>query len=148
MIVETYSDKYRGEVAQIVENFHAESLGEYDSEFKKEVILKTIVDMEPTQSGHAFLLIIDGRCEGIIAGLGVVSMFNQKKIFQELIWYVNKEYRSKGVFLLKKAEECLKSLGFENMIMAVMENSKTEKIKSLYERMGYRTMETHFIKAL
>lgn len=146
--VETYDDKYQDDVITLVRAFHAEALSEYEQSFNPESVLETIVRLKPDNAGYAYLLVIDGRCRGIIAGIGVKSMTAQTMMYQELIWYVEREYRRFGVDLLKKAEIRLKDLGFGSMIMAVLENSKTEKIKRLYDRLGYKVFETHFIKAL
>ena len=148
MKVEAYSDKYFLDVVRIINNFHKESIGEYDCLFDPNAVIETIKTHERTNSGNAFLLIIDNVCEGILYGTQFKSMINDKITFQEIIWYVNKPFRSHGVTLLREVEKMLKSSGVSSMIMAVMENSKTEKIKRFYERLGYKPMEVHYVRNL
>ena len=144
--VETYTDRYFLDIVKLVENFHKESLGEYDEIFDPHALIQTIQAMKDTQAQNAFLLVVNGSCQGILAGAEYKSMMNGKRIFQEIIWYVNVPFRRYGVALLKHAQNILKSNGISIMIMAVMENSKTEKIKSFYERLGFKPMEVHFMK--
>lgn len=148
MIIETYSDKYYEDVVKIVDNFYKEAIQCYDAGLDKDSLANTIVNLKANNAGNAFLLIVEDKCEGILAGIEAPSMLNKKRIFQEVIWYVNEPFRRYGIVLLDKVENILKTTGFDTMIMAVLENSKTDKIKMLYERMGFKPFETHYIKGL
>ena len=147
MRVETYSDRYLSDVVRLVENFHKESLCEYDDIFNSDSLLETIT-AQRENSDNAFLLIVDDVCQGILFGSRFKSMINGGWAFQEVIWYVNEKFRSHGVRLLREAEKLLKSSGVSIMIMAVLENSKTEKIKAFYQRLGFKPMESHFVRNL
>ena len=148
MHIETYTDQYYLDVVKIAQNFHTESIKEYDDAFDPDAVIDMILKLKDNQAENAFLLIIDGRCQGMLAGIEAPSLINKKRIFQELIWYVNEPFRRYGVVMLNKVREILKERGFETMVMAVLENSKTEKIKRLYESMGFRPFEVHYIGAL
>ena len=145
MRVEQYSDTHFLDVVKLVENFHKEAVGEYDAELNVDTLIDTIKSGDPS---NAFLLIVDEHCEGILYGVRFKSMTSGKDIFQEIIWYVNKPFRRYGVKLLRETEKLLKSNGVSIMIMAVLENSKTVKIKSFYERLGFKPMETHYVRSL
>ena len=147
MRIEPYSERYIDDVVSLIKNFHAESVGEYDDLFDPDVVIQTIKQNEATSS-NAFLLVINDKCEGILFGVRFQSLLNKRQIFQEVIWYVNKSFRNFGVALLKEAENLLKSEGVNIMIMAVLENSKTAKLKKFYEHMGYKLMESHFVISL
>ena len=145
--IETYQEKYKDDVIQIVRNFHGEAVGEYDNIFDVEALAQTIEDN--AQNHHnCFLLILDGRAEGMLFGATFKSLINGKDIFQEIVWYVNEPYRRYGVKLLKDVQNILQSRGVNIMIMAVLENSKTSKLKSFYEKMGFKLMESHFVRSL
>ena len=145
MRVEQYSDTHFLDVVKLVENFHKEAVGEYDAELNVDTLIDTIKSGDPN---NAFLLIVDERCEGILYGVRFKSMTSGKDIFQEMIWYVNKPFRRYGIRLLKETQNLLKLSGISIMIMAVLENSKTVKIKSFYERLGFKPMETHYVRNL
>ena len=145
MRIETYSKAYFGDVARLIKEFHEEAVAEYDGEFNAEAVTETISTGEPA---NCFLLILDGVCQGLLYGTRFRSTVNGKPIFQEIMWYVSKDYRIYGVKLLKEVEKHLQSEGVSIMIMAVLQNSKTEKLERFYERIGYKPMETHFVKEL
>lgn len=145
MTIEPYSEKYFLQVVSLIENFHAEAVGEYDDMFDKNSVIETIKNSDPS---NAFLLVVDGVCQGLLFGVVFNSMLNGRKIFQEIIWYVNAPFRRYGVKLLKEAEKILKSSGIGIIIMAVLENSKTVKLKRFYERLGYKPMEVHYVRSL
>ena len=148
MRIETYSDRYYLDVMRLVENFHNEAASEYLGVFDAESLINTIKGLKDSNAKNAFLLIVDDVCQGIMAGIEFNSMASNRRIWQEVIWYVSPKFRRYGVRLLKKSEEILKSNGFNIMIMAVLENSKTEKIKSFYERLGFKPMEVHYVRNL
>ena len=143
MRIESYSEKWLPDVTCLVERFHAEAVGEYEGMLDKAQILKTI---QSADHDNAFLLIINEKAEGILYGTTFMSMTSNKNIFQEIMWYVNQPFRQYGIRLLRDVEKLLKSKGVNTMIMAVLENSKTEKLKRFYGRMGFKKMEEHWIK--
>ena len=145
MRVETYTDRYFLDVVKLVENFHKEAVSEYDGVFDPNAVIETIKEADKST---LFLMIVDEVAQGIIYGKCFKSFLNDGQVFQEIIWYVNKPYRSRGVKLLREAEKMLKDIGVSTMIMAVLENSKTEKLKRFYERIGYKPMETHYVRNL
>lgn len=145
MRVETYSDRYLLDVIKLVENFQKEAVNEYDDVFDANALIETIKHQNPE---NAFLLIVENVCQGILFGVVMKSMTSSRLMFQEIIWYVNAPFRKYGLKLLREAEKLLKSIGVSLIIMAVLENSKTEKIKRFYERVGYKPMETHFVRTL
>ncbi len=149
MIIENYSDKWKPDVMRLVENFHREAVAEYVGEtFSVETMLNVIKGNEATNSNNAFLMIVDGVCEGMIYGIRIKSPTSGKVMYQEIIWYVNKPHRRHGVRLLREVEKRLKSQGINDMIMGVLENSKAEKLKQFYERIGYKLLETQYIRNL
>lgn len=146
MTFERYSDRYFLDVVQLVQNFHSEAVGEYDNLFDPEALIETIKANK--DSSTAFLLIEDEKCQGILFGVSFKAPINDNLVFQEVIWYVNEPFRKHGVKLLKESQKMLKSQGISIMIMAVLENSKTEKLKRFYEALGYKKMETHYVRAI
>ena len=147
LTIEPYSDRHLFGVIGLVDNFHKEAVGEYDG-FDPEALIDTIKNQKDSSPGNCFLLVDGDRCQGILFGVRFKSLISQRLMFQELIWYVNKPYRHSGISLLREAEKCLKAEGVHSIIMAVLENSKTDKLKDFYGRLGYKPMEVHFIKNL
>lgn len=148
MRVETYSDLYFLDVVNLVRQFHTEAVGEYDPGFNADALIETIKSEGAANPGNCFLMIVDGTCQGILYGARLKSVVSGKEMFQEVIWYVNETHRRHGVRLLREVENTLQSQGVSIMIMAVLENSKTEKLKDFYERIGYKKIETHYSRIL
>lgn len=148
MKIENYSDIYLQDVIRIIENFYDEALSEYDPYIDKDVLIQNIISQKESNSKNCFLLIVDEVCQGILYGSRFKSLINGKDIFQEIIWYVNKPFRSYGVKLLREVEQILKNDGISIIIMAVLENSKTQKIKKFYEFLGFKPMETHYVRSI
>lgn len=145
MRIEHYSEAWLPDVKILVEAFHEEAVGEYNGLVDKERVLNTITTCEPE---NAFLMVIDGKCQGLLYGVSFLSMTGEARIFQEVMWYVNKPFRRYGIKLLKEVENILKSRGVNTIIMAVLENSKSEKLKRFYAGMGFRKMEEHWIREI
>lgn len=145
MIVEQYSDKYFLDVVRLIENFHEEAVGEYDNLIDSKAVIESIKAQAGTGT---FLMVVNETCQGILHGVFTKSPLNDRLVFQEVMWYVNGPFRGHGVKLLKEVENRLKLAGVGIMIMAVLENSKTEKLKDLYVKLGYKKMETHYIRSL
>lgn len=144
MNIEPYSDNYFLDVVRLIEGFHQEAVKEYDMGINIDSIIETVKD----QRENAFVLVVDGKCEGVIAGRVFKSMLNDGAIFQETIWYVSPSFRRYGVKLLREAEKILKSRGVSIMIMVALENSKADKLRKFYNKLGYKRMEEHFMRAL
>jgi|SRR3990167_8119103 len=148
MIIKNYSDQYREDVIRLIREFHTESLAEYDGKFSKDGLIKTIEGLQVNQADNCFLLIDNEKAVGILAGVEIKSMWSDERFYQELVWFVDHEYRRLGALFYKSVEYTLRMRGYAAIIMAVMENSKPEKVKRFYGRIGYKHFETHFIKKL
>lgn len=144
MIIERYTDKYADDVRRIVQAFQDESLVEYGLSFDAQALSKTIEELKD----QAFVLVINDRCEGLLAGKEVKTPLSDEPIWHEVIWYVMEKHRKYGISLLKQSRAILKSEGYKAMVMICMHNSKTEKLFKLYNKLGFVTMETHFIGRL
>lgn len=144
MVVDRYSDKYREDIEWLVRCFQDEALKEYGLSFDENALSNTIDELKD----QAFLLIVDGKCEGLLAGKEVKTPLSDDPIWHEVIWYISEKYRRYGVFLLRHARKVLKEEGYTSMVMIALHSSKTQKLFKLYNKMGFVEMETHFIGRL
>ena len=146
MHIEAYSEKYYMDVERLVTNFYEESIKKYDMGLDKDMLHRTIIDV--ANNKNAFLLIVHDKCEGILAGIEVKGLLNNKRVFQEVIWYVNKSFRKYGIILFNEVQTILKKSGFDNIVMAVFENAQADKIRKLYSRLGFKPFEQHWIRGI
>lgn len=144
MIIERGKEAHYQGALQLVKNFYNEALKEYDPNINEKYLLSTFDKLK----NNSFLLIIDGKVEGLIAGQSVNSPINQEKVYQEIIWYVNEPHRRYGVYLLKEAMKQLKEEGYSAMVMVCLHNSMKDKLFEFYQRIGFAPMEYHFLRRL
>lgn len=83
---------------------------------------------------------------GGIAAILCPNMFNGKTMAVECLWYVLPEYRGQGLKLFFAFEEWAKRHGATMLSMIHLHALQPEKLKKLYERMGYHAVETNYIK--
>jgi GNAT superfamily N-acetyltransferase len=145
MTVEPYSDRYFLDVARLVDGFHKEAVGEFIGGFSVDSLIETI---KTADHSNAFLMILDGSCQGMIYGTRFKHGASETMIYQEAMWYVEPAYRKHGVALLKEVKKILKSQGVSFMIMALLENSYADRLAKFYQRLGMKPMERHFMWAL
>lgn len=134
-----YSTKYRKEVSFLVEQFFDQTLNEFGLKMDQ-----TIEHIEKDLT--TFLLVSNNKIIGIIAGSISLQIMSNKKIFQEIIWYVDKDHRGQGIRLLQYLEKWCLENDISKIIMVCMHNSMPDNLHDFYKRMGYKPMETHFIK--
>lgn len=104
--------------------------------------------------------LIDDRC-GVIIGsfdgsvitgaLGAVmcpDMFNGDLMAVEAFWYVLKKYRGHGIRLLFAFEDWAKNNKAARVAMIHLEHLHPVELRKLYEKLGYRLIETHYVKDL
>jgi len=146
MITTEYKPEHREQVLELVKEFEAEFLGEFGLGVNDDVFDQAI----ETQAGTSFLLFIDGKLEGLLSGVLMHAFAIKGLTWQENIWYVRKPYRNGryGLALFKYAQAKLKEAGVNIMVMAHLANETGRKIGRLYEKLGFKPLETHYIRRL
>ena len=129
---------------KLLKEFQAESLDAYNLLCNDKIALSIM----PKFIGSSFVLETDNAIVGVIAGIIVTYPLNDEKIYHEQIWYVNKTYRKYGIKLYLKPEQYCKKNNIKKIIMVSMANSKTQKLEEFYKRLGYKLLESHYIKNL
>jgi len=87
----------------------------------------------------------------IIGGIGLVvfpALEDGASTCTEAFWYVDEKNRGGGIKLFKKAEAYAKARGCARMNMIHLSHSMPEKLKGLYERLGFFKVETTYMKEL
>jgi len=128
----------------LIAEFAEESLSEYGTYLDPERLEQTYKKVMPT----SFCLIVEGKLVGVFGGHIVEDFCSKRPVYEEVIWYVKKDKRKYGIKLLRYVEEWCKANRIERITMCCMHNSQTEKLWSLYTKLGFRPMETRFIKEI
>jgi L-amino acid N-acyltransferase YncA len=98
-----------------------------------------------------FVLEVSGKVEGFACGVkGPMIASLTVQIGTELVWWVNPRFRDSGdgVGLLSRLENSARNQGVKYWNMVFVENSMPDKVKSIYENMGYKLCETVYTKEL
>jgi GNAT superfamily N-acetyltransferase len=136
------------ELLVILENFY--KLMPYKQDLAK--VRSTWVDtwhsLILTQVGKIFALKQNDKIVGAIGFVIHPSLEDGVKVCTEAFWYVDEKYRGKGLSLLLHLQKYAKAQGAERMMMIHLSNSMPEKLKKLYERLGYKEIETIYMKEL
>jgi len=143
-VVTRYHENYHPDIIRLCAAFSEESLNEYGLTVGND----RLGQMIQVCKDISFFMLVDGKVVGLIAGMEVQNLTNGKTGLQEIIWYVDKPYRSKGLLLLRYFEEAAKVIGAAHIVMALMCNSKADKLARLYEREGYKPFEVQYMKEI
>lgn len=96
----------------------------------------------------SFVLCEGEKILGVLAGQIGYNFMNQGDVYQEIVWFVNKKYRGKGVLLYLKAKEFAKRLGLSGMVMASLFNDEKAFVDRFYKSQGFVPLETHHYLSL
>lgn len=133
------------QIEVLIEEFMQEALKDFGAKIEKQALNKLMQEL------YLSSLVLEngnGNVIGILAGKIITEPTGNSKIFQEVVWYVAKAHRKYGLLLIRAMENRLKNEGISAMIMVHISNSMPEKVARLYERMGYKHMECHYLKRI
>lgn len=128
----------------LIKDFHKESMNAYnvlcDEKIARDVMTKFV--------DTSFVVEVEEKIVGLLGGLIVNYPLNNKPMYSEFIWYVTPKYRKYGVRMYKKLEEYCRERGLTQVGMALMANSKADKLEKFYLKLGFELLEKHYIKTL
>jgi GNAT superfamily N-acetyltransferase len=101
-------------------------------------------------SGSAAILALK-KLDTIIGGIGLIffpALEDGEMTCTEAFWYVRESERGGGLKLLLSAQKFAKENGAKRMNMIHLSHLMPEKLKNLYNRLGFREIETTYLKEL
>ena|SRR3990167_9073371 len=150
-------------VIRFVEEKDFDEVWRMGQQFSKESVVPVQIEKTSLRSLFNCFIANPNSAVGIVAEkggkligmLGVViapHIFdNSVLISEEIVWWVDKEYRFKvGIRLLNDAEEVLRNRGVKYFCMKYLhkEEFSPEVLKQFYKRKGYSELETSVVKEL
>jgi hypothetical protein len=98
------------------------------------------------------LLVAEGdEVCGMLGGLIYPHFFNTSRLIaQELFWWVDPEARGTraGLLLWQGFEDWARGQGAHNVSMIAIAQMDCERIGRMYEKRGYRPMESSYVRTL
>jgi len=90
-----------------------------------------------------------GKVVGIFSGYYTTYILNNDKMFHEIVWYVNPDYRKGcGKALYNHCVNQIKLSGTKKLVMIHMSTDKSGTLEKLYKSLGFTSLETHYVKDL
>ncbi len=122
--------------------------GQIPGEFNPEVFVKSWATLIKLDMGKMYALVVEGKEVGYLGMIVTQDINDGAKIAQEAFWFVHPDHRGSGLKLLLHAEKCAKELSCKRMGMVHLSNTAGEKLSHIFNRMGFREIEVHYIKEL
>jgi hypothetical protein len=91
----------------------------------------------------------NGVFNGIIGGLISQCMMTKDIIATECFWWIAPELRDRspaGIKLLLRWEEIVKERYAKRIYVGNLHAVNHDKMQDLYHRLGYKSLETHYVK--
>lgn len=147
-MIQHYSDKYREAVSKLVKEFLDTKAGGRLAQIDDKILSATIGTFEGENSKNAFLLLDEDKVVGLLFGVEVPMKHNSEKVYQEILWYIQKPHGHKAKYLINEVHRRLKARGFSTVVMTIFEAINAERIEHLLDQFGYKKLETHYISTL
>ena len=94
----------------------------------------------------ACVLLLGQPAQGVLMAVAIEHPFGMGRVSSESLWYVSQTSRGRGGFKMLDAYEAWAR--DQRCKFAGIVSLKDNDVSKLYERRGYATVETHFMKAL
>lgn len=121
----------------------------------KEALIKTIERYYVYENqGNRFLLLAwdDDKIVGLIGATTLTDhfLFMDHAVGQEVVWWVDQSKRGSKIALtlIKHLEAWAHEMGLKHLLMGHYEDIHTEKLKSIYAKLGYTLTEYNYWKEL
>lgn len=97
-------------------------------------------------AGGILMLENEGNPRGMLGFLQYPDINDGETVITETFWYVLPQHRGDGLKLLRKFEDVAKERGAKRVIMGHLKALMPEALSHLYTRLGYKELETTYIK--
>lgn len=98
--------------------------------------------------GVVFILEEEGRVVGFLGALKFPDISTGEMKAQEIGWFVTKECRGKGLHLLLAYLDWARKNRCKAVSVAYLADSMPDKVKSIYERLGFELTENVYSKEI
>jgi len=140
-------------VGELMRAFKLESFNKTYAYMDEKTIDKRINEAVDHDIPITYVADVNNLIVGMIAGIVIPSYTDESKnMGMELVWIVNKGYRSKsiGMRLFMVLEEEMFKRGADSVIFTAGSYSvltdNSHKLADVYKRNGYSKLEIHYIK--
>ncbi len=134
-------------IAEMGREFYSE--GKIPGTIVPDIFEKNWKGFLESEIGIVYVAEEDGKIIGTIGGLIYPDTNDGVKVLCETFWFVSKGHRGRcGFKLLDAFEKRGMERGAKRLVMVHLSSLAPEKLKKLYERLGYVEVETHYVKEI
>ncbi len=130
----------------LIEEFYSSS--QFLKGFNPDHCEKMWINLITNNIGVIFLLVEHESITGFLAALKYPDINSGELVATEMAWFVKESQRGRGLLLLREFEGWAKEEGCKLITMGYLKDLMPDKVERLYERMGYKAIETHYIKEI
>lgn len=99
-------------------------------------------------NGSVHVVEQDGKIAGAAGAVRYTDLYTGDVCVAELFWFVTGSQRGIGLPLFKGMEDWAKAQGAKRFLMVHLNNLSPDILTRLYQKRGYKEIETHFMKEL
>jgi hypothetical protein len=147
MHIEQYKPEHYDRVVELIKEFYEKrlkNLGDIDDE----TIDKTIRLNTGDNAENVFMVKKGDKYVGIFAGREIDSEWGNHRIYNEIFWYFDKPYGYLFKPVIDMVQIELKKRGFNYIIVSMMEYARSAQADRIFKKMGFNTLETHYMRSL
>lgn len=134
----------REDLMRLGKQFYKELHGE--GQPNMELWLRTWAALLLEGHGMMFIATSGPMVIGVIGAILAPDPFTGKTMVVEQCWFVDPNHRgSAGIRLLNEVLDAAKQLNIQKVLMAHMHVGVSEKAEALYERLGFKKLETYYL---
>lgn len=111
-----------------------------------DAVVDLVLELVESSGGFVAVAEVNGAVVGLIAILHQVHVLTGQPYGDELCWWVEPSFRGAGPRLLAAAEAWARTNGL--LMFRMVAPSDSPAVGRLYERRGYRALETSYVKTL
>lgn len=131
-----------GGIVAIVNNFVRETADDYEIALVSSRYLEAqLVKLISVPAGCVIIAEEMGEIVGVLVGAISGSLFSPAIVAEELMWWIEPEFRGKGLPMMRMFEKWAKDSG---AVMCIM--SGFDDLDRLYTIRGYKKRSTHYAK--
>lgn len=113
-----------------------------------EVWIRNWTGLIRSGTGKIFGLYVDGKLVGCLGAIFSKDLNDDQLVATEAFWFVGEKFRGQGIKLLLSFHAEAQQRGVSRILMMHLFNQNAEQVAKLYTRLGFKAVETHFVKSL
>jgi len=132
-------------ILEMIHEFETESFAEYGFKCDDAITLSIM----PSFVKSSLIMAVEGKIVGVIGGIVNRCPTDGTLMFQEALWFVKKEYRSRSERLLEAMESYAKNvLHVSKLVMCSFGGDRRDTKDRFWRKRGYVPFEVHYLKNL